>query len=192
MLFGETCLLLRCQKPHFSKTDKISDNDWNLSRSMEAPYAMKYTLSINGQKRDVEAEPGTPLLWVIRDELDLTGTKYGCGVASCGSCTVHLDDSPVRSCQTAIEDVANAKVTTIEGLDSKISKAVTTAWRDMDVVQCGYCQSGQIMSAIGLLSENPSPTDNDIDDYMDGNACRCATYQRIRSAIHQAADKLEV
>ncbi|MEH6405244.1 MAG: (2Fe-2S)-binding protein [Sneathiella sp.] len=153
---------------------------------------MKYQLSINGEKRDIEAEPGTPLLWVIRDELDLTGTKFGCGVASCGACTVHLDAEPVRSCQTSIEDVKNANVTTIEGINGKVAAAVQTAWRELDVVQCGYCQSGQIMSAIGLLSETPNPTDKNIDDYMDGNACRCATYQRIRAAIHVAAKNLEV
>ncbi len=152
---------------------------------------MKYKIAINGKPQDVEAEPGTPLLWVLRDELNLTGTKFGCGVAACGACTVHLDGEPVRSCQTSIEDVASAKITTIEGLEGKVSKAVTQAWRDLDVVQCGYCQSGQIMSAIGLLSENTNPSDTDIDDYMNGNVCRCATYQRIRAAIHLAAEKLE-
>ncbi len=152
---------------------------------------MEFTIAINGKKQDVEAEPGTPLLWVVRDALDLTGTKFGCGVASCGACTVHLDGEPVRSCQTFIEDVADASITTIEGLDGKVSDAVTEAWRELDVVQCGYCQSGQIMSAIGLLSENTRPTDTDIDDYMNGNVCRCATYVRIRAAIHLAAEKLE-
>ncbi|MEP3246907.1 MAG: (2Fe-2S)-binding protein [Sneathiella sp.] len=152
---------------------------------------MKYKIAINGKPQDVEAEPGTPLLWVIRDELNLTGTKFGCGVAACGACTVHLDGEPVRSCQTSIEDVASSKITTIEGLEGKVSKAVKQAWRDLDVVQCGYCQSGQIMSAIGLLSENVNPSESDIDDYMNGNVCRCATYQRIRAAIHLAAEKLE-
>ena len=152
---------------------------------------MSLTLTINGERRDVEAEPGTPLLWVIRDELDLTGTKFGCGVASCGSCTVHVDGEPVRSCQTMVEDVTDAKITTIEGVAGKVALAVRDSWRELDVVQCGYCQSGQIMSAIGLLTETPKPSDEDIDSYMSGNACRCATYQRIRAAIHHAADKLE-
>jgi len=152
---------------------------------------MSMTLKINGQDRTVEAEPGTPLLWVIRDELDLTGTKFGCGVASCGACTVHIDGEPTRSCQTMVEDVAGADVTTIEGLKGPVATAVQAAWRDLDVVQCGYCQSGQIMSAIGLLSETPKPSDADIDAYMSGNACRCATYHRIRAAIHYAARQLE-
>ena len=149
---------------------------------------MAFTLSVNGKTHMVEAEEGTPLLWVLRDELDMTGTKFGCGVAACGSCTVHLDGEPVRSCQTMVEDAAEGKITTIEGVESKQAMAVRDAWRELDVVQCGYCQSGQIMSAIGLLTENPKPTDEDIDDYMNGNACRCATYHRIRAAIHRAAE----
>ncbi len=152
---------------------------------------MSMTLRINGQARRVDAEPGTPLLWVIRDELDLTGTKFGCGVASCGSCTVHVDGEPTRSCQTMVEDVADAEITTIEGVNGRLATAVQAAWQELDVVQCGYCQSGQIMSAVGLLSETPNPSDEDIDAYMSGNACRCATYQRIRAAIHRAAEKLE-
>ena len=152
---------------------------------------MKYDLKINGETRSVEADPDTPILWVIRDELDMTGTKFGCGVASCGACTVHVDGEPTRSCQTAIEDVVDSEITTIEGLNSKVAMAVQTAWREKDVVQCGYCQSGQIMSAVGLLTENPSPSDQDIDDYMDGNACRCATYVRIKDAIKLASTRLE-
>ncbi|MDP5217756.1 (2Fe-2S)-binding protein [Ruegeria sp. 2205SS24-7] len=152
---------------------------------------MALTLKLNGETRDVVAEPGTPLLWVIRDELKLTGTKFGCGVASCGACTVHLDGEPVRSCQTYVEDVEDAEITTIEGLNSDISAAVQQAWTELDVVQCGYCQSGQIMSAVGLLSENAKPTVEEIDLYMDGNACRCATYQRIRAAIQRASDIME-
>ena len=152
---------------------------------------MDFTVKINGESRTVDVEPGTPLLWVIRDALDMTGTKFGCGVASCGSCTVHLDGQPVRSCQTFIDDVAEAEITTIEGINGKAAEAVQAAWRELDVVQCGYCQSGQIMSAIGLLSETPNPTDEDIDSYMYGNVCRCATYPRIRAAIHRAADKME-
>jgi isoquinoline 1-oxidoreductase alpha subunit len=151
---------------------------------------MSSTLTINGRTRSVEAEPGTPLLWVIRDELNLTGTKFGCGVAACGACTVHVDGEPTRSCQTMVEDVADAKITTIEGAKGPVAAAVQSAWRELDVVQCGYCQSGQIMSAIGLLSETAKPSDEDIDQYMSGNACRCATYHRIRAAIHRAADLL--
>ncbi|MEX0350970.1 MAG: (2Fe-2S)-binding protein [Paracoccaceae bacterium] len=152
---------------------------------------MAMTLKLNGEARAVDAEPGTPLLWVIRDELKLTGTKFGCGVASCGACTVHLDGEPVRSCQTYVEDVEGAEITTIEGLNTDTSAAVQQAWAELDVVQCGYCQSGQIMSAVGLLNENAKPTVEEIDDYMHGNACRCATYQRIRAAIQRASDIME-
>ncbi|MEM8582260.1 MAG: (2Fe-2S)-binding protein [Pseudomonadota bacterium] len=153
---------------------------------------MSLTLKVNGVERRVDAEPGTPLLWVIRDELKMTGTKFGCGVASCGACTVHLDGAPVRSCQTYIEDVEDAEVTTIEAMaDTRIGAAIQQAWLELDVVQCGYCQSGQIMSAVGLLSENPKPTVEDIEDYMYGNACRCATYQRIRAGIQRASEILE-
>ncbi|WP_406644626.1 (2Fe-2S)-binding protein [Aliisedimentitalea scapharcae] len=152
---------------------------------------MALTLKLNGQTHQVEAEPGTPLLWVIRDKLKLTGTKFGCGVAACGACTVHMDGEPVRSCQTYVEDAEGTEITTIEGLNSKAAQAVQAAWVELDVVQCGYCQSGQIMSAVGLLSENPKPTVEEIDDYMNGNACRCATYQRIRAAIQHASNTME-
>ncbi|WP_147108310.1 (2Fe-2S)-binding protein [Tateyamaria sp. syn59] len=153
---------------------------------------MAISLKLNGQDQTVEAEPGTPLLWVIRDELKMTGTKFGCGVASCGACTVHLNGEPVRSCQTYIEDVEGAEITTIEAMsENEIGAAVQQAWIEMDVVQCGYCQSGQIMSAVGLLAENPKPSPQEIDDYMWGNACRCATYQRIRAGIQRAAEILE-
>ncbi len=156
---------------------------------------MPQTLTINGKETEVDASEETPLLWVIRDELNLTGTKFGCGVASCGACTVHVDGSPVRSCVTPISTLKGKEITTIEGLDgsdsSNEAQAVIEAWRELNVVQCGYCQSGQIMSAIGLLSEISKPTDEDIDNAMAGNACRCATYQRIRKAIHLAAEKLE-
>ena len=151
---------------------------------------------LNGEARDVQAEPDTPLLWVIREELGLTGTKFGCGVALCGACTVHLDGTPIRSCVTAVADVEGASVTTIEGVGaedaSKAAQAVQAAWEGLDVVQCGYCQSGQIMSAIALLEENPKPSDGDIDAAMSGNVCRCATYVRIRAAIHQAAKTMEI
>jgi isoquinoline 1-oxidoreductase alpha subunit len=131
-----------------------------------------------------------PLLWALRDLLNLTGTKYGCGIAACGACTVHLDGQPVRSCQTPISDAAGKAVTTIEGVRGQVAEAVQNAWIKLDVPQCGYCQSGQIMSAIGLLSENRKPTDADIDEAMSGNLCRCATYQRIRGAVKEAAKTL--
>lgn len=152
---------------------------------------MAVTLTVNGQVRTVDADPDTPLLWVLRDELDLVGTKFGCGQALCGACTVHLDGAPVRSCQTALGDVGDAKVVTIEGVSGREAEAVKAAWTSLDVVQCGYCQSGQIMSAVALLAENKKPSDADIDGAMDGNVCRCATYHRIRAAIHDAARRLE-
>ncbi len=147
-------------------------------------------LTINGQTHQIDVDPEMPLLWAIRDHVALTGTKYGCGIAQCGACTVHLDGQPVRSCQTRVADVGSAAITTIEGVNGRVAEAVQAAWRRLDVVQCGYCQSGQIMSAIGLLSQNPAPTDADIDGAMDGNICRCGTYQRIRAAIHDAARAL--
>jgi isoquinoline 1-oxidoreductase alpha subunit len=147
-------------------------------------------LTINGAPHDIDAEPDMPLLWALRDKLNLTGTKFGCGMALCGACTVHLDDNPVRACQTQIGDVGDSKITTIEGVGGKVASAVQSAWQKLDVVQCGYCQSGQIMSAIGLLEQNPKPTDADIDAAMEGNVCRCATYVRIRAAIHEASAML--
>ncbi len=147
-------------------------------------------ITVNGVRHAVDADPEMPLLWVLRDRLDKTGTKYGCGIAQCGACTVHLDGQPVRSCQTRIGDVGEAKITTIEGISGRVADAVQGAWRKLDVVQCGYCQSGQIMSAIGLLTDNPKPSESDIDGAMDGNICRCGTYQRIRAAIHEAARTL--
>jgi isoquinoline 1-oxidoreductase subunit alpha len=147
-------------------------------------------LTLNGRTYEVEADPEMPLLWAIRDHLNLTGTKYGCGIAQCGACTVHIDGQPVRSCQTRLGDVGEGKITTIEGVSGPVAEAVRTAWRSLDVVQCGYCQSGQMMSAIGLLSENKKPSDANIDAAMDGNVCRCGTYQRIRAAIHDAARSL--
>jgi len=152
---------------------------------------MHTSLNINGQMRTVNTPEGTPLLWVIRDELELTGTKFGCGVASCGACTVHIDGEPIRSCQTYIEDVEGSEIVTIEGVNSDVASAVHQAWNELNVVQCGYCQSGQIMSAIGLLSENRTPSVDEIEKYMWGNACRCATYQRIRAAVQRASELLE-
>lgn len=152
---------------------------------------MTISVKVNGTTRNVDVEADTPLLWVLRDELDMTGTKFGCGVASCGACTVHINGQPTRSCVTPVSAVGDAEVTTIEAVDTKEARAVQQAWTELNVVQCGYCQSGQIMSAIGLLSENKKPTDADIDTYMSGNACRCATYHRIRAAVHRAAEIME-
>jgi isoquinoline 1-oxidoreductase subunit alpha len=148
------------------------------------------TLNINGKTHELDVEPEMPLLWVLRDRLDLTGTKFGCGVAQCGACTVHIDGEAHRSCSTMVGDVQDSEIVTIEGLDGKVANAVQTAWQKLDVVQCGYCQSGQIMSAINLLTENQKPTDDDINASMEGNICRCGTYQRIRAAIHEAAKSL--
>jgi isoquinoline 1-oxidoreductase alpha subunit len=147
-----------------------------------------YTLHINNQNYNVDVEPDTPLLWVLRDELNLTGTKYGCGVAQCGACTVHLNGNPVRSCTLPVSAV-KGKITTIEGLSQSGEHPVQQAWVELDVAQCGYCQAGQIMSAAALLARKPNPTDADIDTAMAGNICRCGTYKRIRKAIHLAATK---
>ncbi|WP_300455011.1 2Fe-2S iron-sulfur cluster-binding protein [Accumulibacter sp.] len=148
-------------------------------------------LKVNGRPQPIDVAPDTPLLWVLRDTLGLTGTKYACGQALCGACVVHVDDRPVRACVTPVSAVAGRAVTTIEAVDqSRIGRAVQAAWRELDVVQCGYCQSGQIMSATALLAGNRAPTDADIDHALAGNLCRCATYQRIRAAIHAAARSL--
>jgi isoquinoline 1-oxidoreductase alpha subunit len=144
-------------------------------------------LNLNGRDTAVDVDPDTPLLWVLRDTLGLTGTKFGCGMALCGACTVHLDGQPGRSCVTPIGAIGRRRVTTIEGLSSDRSHPVQQAWIELDVPQCGYCQSGQIMSAAALLAQTPQPTDADIDAAMSGNICRCGTYQRIRAAIHRAA-----
>jgi isoquinoline 1-oxidoreductase alpha subunit len=151
---------------------------------------MAISVKVNGQARQVEAEPDTPLLWVLRDELRLTGTKYGCGVAQCGACTVHLDGQAVRSCVTPIGAVGDSEITTIEGLAGREAEAVKAAWRALDVPQCGYCQSGQVMSAAALLAETKRPSPEEIDAAMTGNVCRCATYPRIKAAIEQAAQRL--
>jgi len=151
---------------------------------------MPISLNVNGQSREVDVDPATPLLWVLREDLGLTGTKYGCGIAQCGACTVHVEGEALRSCAAPVRVVAGKKVTTIEGVSSPAAKAVQKAWVDLDVVQCGYCQSGQIMSATALLEKKPRPTDLDIDQAMAGNICRCATYHRIRAAIHAAAKQL--
>jgi len=144
------------------------------------------TLTVNGKTRQVDAEPDTPLLWVVRDELELTGTKFGCGIAQCGACTVHLDGTPTRSCSFPVSAAVGKKITTIEGLSKDASHPVQLAWLEIDVPQCGYCQSGQIMAAVALLQKNPKPTDADIDKGMT-NICRCGTYPRIKKAIHRAA-----
>jgi isoquinoline 1-oxidoreductase alpha subunit len=148
---------------------------------------MPTTFTLNGQSTTLEGDPAMPLLWAIRELAGLHGTKFGCGMALCGACTVHLDGQAVRSCVTPLSSVAGRTVTTIEGVSSKQAKAVQAAWIDIQVPQCGYCQSGQIMSATALLEKNPAPTDADIDSAMSGNICRCATYNRIRAAIHAAA-----
>jgi len=151
---------------------------------------MAMTLTVNGEARELEVAAEMPLLWALRDHLKLTGTKFGCGMALCGACTVHIDGRATRSCVTPVAAVQGKQVTTIEGLATPAGKAVQAAWIGLDVPQCGYCQSGQIMSAALLIADNPKPSDADIDAAMSGNICRCATYVRIRAAIHQAADGL--
>ena len=147
------------------------------------------TLTVNGKRRAFDGDVTMPLLWFLRDELELTGTKYGCGVAQCGACTVHVDGQPIRSCQRRMSTLEGKTVTTIEGLHPAGEHPLQVAWRDIDVPQCGYCQSGQIMQAAGLLKTHPKPTDQDIDTAMTGNICRCGTYPRIRAAIKAAAEK---
>ena len=150
----------------------------------------KYTLSVNNKMMSVEADADTPVLWILRDQLNILGPKFGCGVAQCGACTIHLNGDAVRSCVMPVSAVANKKIVTIEGLSTTGNHPLQQAWEELDVAQCGYCQSGQIMSAAVLLREKPNPTDEDIDDAMAGNICRCGTYLRIRKAIHLAAEKL--
>ena len=150
-----------------------------------------FTLKVNGKAVQFDGDASMPLLWFLRDEQGLTGTKFGCGVAQCGACTVHVDSQPRRACVTPIGTLEGAEVTTIEGANGKVTEAVRAAWVGLEVPQCGYCQSGQIMSAVSLLSEVPKPTDEDIDLAMNGNICRCCTYHRIRAAVHDAARRLE-
>ena len=145
-------------------------------------------LNVNGSEREVDAPADMPLLWVLRDLMGLTGTKFGCGIAQCGACTVHIDGAPLRACVTPVSAVASKKITTIEGLSADGQHPVQQAWAELDVVQCGYCQSGQIMSAVALLAMIPTPTDTDIDQALSGNICRCGTYPRIRAAVHRAAE----
>jgi isoquinoline 1-oxidoreductase alpha subunit len=147
---------------------------------------LPYTLTVNGQTHEIDADPSTPLLWVLRDHLGMTGTKYGCGIAQCGACTVHLDGTPTRSCQVPLDSAAGANVTTIEGLSTDSSHPLQQLWVEMNVPQCGYCQAGMLMAAAALLKQIPDPTDQDIDMYVD-NVCRCGTYPRVRAAIHKAA-----
>ena len=149
---------------------------------------MPYKLTVNGQPKTVDVPGDMPLLWVVRDVLNLKGTKFGCGIGQCGACTVHLAGRPVRSCSTPVSSAANASITTLEGLSVDGSHPVQRAWQEVDVPQCGYCQAGQMMSAAALLAKTPKPTDKDIDAAMNGNLCRCGTYLRIRQAIHKAAD----
>lgn len=151
---------------------------------------MSTTLTLNGRAQTVAAAPDTPLLWLLRGELGLTGTKFGCGMALCGACTVHVGGQPVRGCVTPLAAVGSQPVTTIEGLQGRVAEAVRAAWVRLDVVQCGYCQSGQIMAAVALLTAKPKPSDADIDAALSGNLCRCGTYPRIRAAIHAAAQAL--
>lgn len=147
----------------------------------------KFTLNINGTKQEVDVDPSTPVLWVLRDHLNLVGTKYGCGIAQCGACTIHLDGTATRACMTTISSVGNAEITTIEGLSEEGDHPVQKAWLEVDVPQCGYCQAGQIMTASALLEKNPNPTDEEIEMAMNGNICRCGTYFRIKKAVKLAA-----
>jgi isoquinoline 1-oxidoreductase alpha subunit len=151
---------------------------------------MSVTFELNGQAVTLDADPDMALLWGIREQAGLTGTKFGCGIAQCGACTVHIDGVPSRACSIPVSAVEGAKVTTIEGVAGKVAEAVQASWQKLNVVQCGYCQSGQIMSAVALLTQTPKPTDTDIDEAMHGNICRCATYVRIRAAIHDAAKSI--
>jgi isoquinoline 1-oxidoreductase alpha subunit len=171
-----------------SAQDRISPRFAGVVRSIDPEIAMSFKIKVNGGDHEVDGDGDTPLLWVLRDVLGMTGTKFGCGVALCGACTVHLDGRPIRSCITPIESVGNSAITTIEAIgETPAGAKVQKAWLDLEVVQCGYCQPGQIMSASALLASNPNPTDADIDAAMSGNICRCGTYPRIRAAIKQVS-----
>ncbi len=152
---------------------------------------MTFRINLNGKETTLDIDGDMPLLWAIRDIIGLTGTKYGCGIAQCGACTVHVDGEPTRSCQLTVEDAVGTKITTIEGVNGKVAETAQTVWAELDVPQCGYCQSGQVLAAVALLSQNTKPTDENIDEAMAGNLCRCATYHRIRAGIHEAARRLE-
>ncbi|WKN40683.1 (2Fe-2S)-binding protein [Tunicatimonas pelagia] len=149
-----------------------------------------FTINVNGEQRQVDVDPDTPVLWVLRDNLNLVGTKFGCGIAQCGACTVHLNGTAVRSCSVPVSSVGDSTITTVEGLSEDASHAVQQAWLEHDVAQCGYCQAGQMMNAASLLSKTPNPSDKEIDDAMNGNICRCGTYVRIKAAIRTASEKL--
>ena len=166
-------------------------DDARIIRHWDFGGVMAVSLSLNGKDLSLDVSDDMPLLWAIRDVVGLTGTKFGCGMAQCGACTVHADGQPIRSCITPVSAVSGQKITTIEGLQGKAAQAIQAAWVRLEVPQCGYCQSGQIMSATALLAQNAKPTDADIDAAMNGNICRCATYQRIRAAIHTAAKSLQ-
>ena len=179
----------RCPKRWRLVAAAAEEHNLGASKKFPGGSAAMYTLNVNGKTLEVDVEADTPLLWVLRDTLGMTGTKYGCGMALCGACTVHLDGEPIRSCVTPVSALtAGQKITTIEGLSADRSHPVQKAWIELDVPQCGYCQSGQIMSAVALLAKTPKPSDADIDAAMAGNLCRCGTYQRIRAAIHRAAE----
>ena len=152
---------------------------------------MAIKLNINGDEQTLDVDEDMPLLWALREVVGLTGTKFGCGLAQCGACTVHVDGVPTRSCQLPVSDAMDSKITTIEGVNGKVAETVQKVWADLDVPQCGYCQSGQVMAAVALLSENAKPSDEDINDALSGNLCRCATYHRIRAGIHESAKRLE-
>lgn len=149
-----------------------------------------YSINVNGRRQEVDVDPDTPVLWVLRDHLNLVGTKYGCGIAQCGACTVHLNGTAIRSCSLPVSSVGNSEITTIEGLSEKADHALQNTWREHDVPQCGYCQAGQIMNAASLLAQNPNPSDQDIENAMNGNICRCCTYNKIKAAIKTAAENI--
>ena len=170
----------------------LADGHFNVEAAEQKGFlCMSHVIKVNGKEHRLDVDGDMPLLWALRDIVGLTGTKFGCGIAQCGACTVHVDGVPTRSCQLAIEDATDVEITTIEGAGGKVAEVVKAVWTENDVPQCGYCQSGQILAAVALLTENPKPKDSDIDEALTGNLCRCATYQRIRAGIHEAARRLE-